>query len=95
LTVPTREFQLENIGIDYVCDACGEGTMERFGPIVLTSNPPLFEHKCNKCGASQFFNMTYPATGYRRKVTTPNLPVPPVNADTPKPATNWGSIEWP
>lgn len=50
--------------INYVCDECYDGNMERDGNIVLTSNPPLFPHKCNRCGYKMNFIDTYPKFVY-------------------------------
>lgn len=42
------------------CDKCGVGKMERDGNMVLTSNPPLYPHKCDNCGHKEVYPVTYP-----------------------------------
>lgn len=42
------------------CDKCGVGRMERCGNIVLTSEPPLYPHKCNNCGHEEAYTVIYP-----------------------------------
>lgn len=42
------------------CDKCGTGKMERNGNTVLTSNPPLYPHKCDVCGHDESYPVAYP-----------------------------------
>lgn len=47
------------------CDACGEGMMEPVENGVgvfeaYATNPPLYKHRCSKCGAAQLFHTKFP-----------------------------------
>ena len=42
------------------CDKCGEGIMERDGNEVFASYPPLYPHKCDKCGYKTNYHVSYP-----------------------------------
>lgn len=42
------------------CDKCEIGIMERNGNIILTSEPPLYPHKCNNCGHEEAYAVIYP-----------------------------------
>lgn len=57
-----RAFNLHPVGIKYICENCNEGEMiiDKDNPIILTSNPPLIPHKCNKCGCEMRLMKTYP-----------------------------------
>ena len=59
---PNEEaFEVRPIGIRYKCEFCqdGEQIVDPKGA-VLTSMPPLFPHKCNKCGKTMHLPKTYP-----------------------------------
>lgn len=46
--------------VNYICDNCEEGHMLPTG-VCLPVNPPLYPHKCDKCGAEMRFRATkYP-----------------------------------
>lgn len=62
--MPEKEFEVKTVGIDYVCDVCGVGTMSHTG-IVLSSNPPQYPHKCWNCGHEQTYYSRYPRTETR------------------------------
>lgn len=49
--------------VDYICDKCGEGGMVFTGQVAL-SNPPQHYHRCEVCGWTQAFPLTYPRTEY-------------------------------
>ena len=36
--------------VNHVCPKCGQGTMKLDEGIVLTSNPPQYRYKCDRCG---------------------------------------------
>lgn len=45
------------------CDKCREGKMmvdENNMLTLLTSYPPLYPHKCDKCGHEENYNVVYP-----------------------------------
>jgi transposase-like protein len=45
--------------VDERCPVCGQGWMRSTG-IVLTSNPPLYPHKCTSCNYQQTYSVQYP-----------------------------------
>jgi len=63
--MPEQEFELETVGVEYVCDTCGDGKMIS-GNMVLTSIPPQYPCVCNKCGATANMGRSYPTTITRR-----------------------------
>lgn len=64
--MPEQETKVETVVIDYVCDKCESGIMERSGSAAYLTEPMQFPHKCNKCGFEQTFKEVYPKVGYRR-----------------------------
>lgn len=60
-----RLKEVKTYRVDYVCDVCEEGRMKRDGGIVLMSEPPQYPHVCDKCGARQLFENSYPYITYR------------------------------
>ncbi len=54
-----RNYEVKTVGVEYVCDKCGQGTMRPTG-IMLTMSPPKWGHKCNHCGELADLNQTYP-----------------------------------
>lgn len=56
-----KTFQIKPLGVKYICEHCHEGEMISVNDnIMLTSNPPLFAHKCNKCGGELQLPRRYP-----------------------------------
>ena len=53
--------KVEVVMVDEKCPQCNKGYMRPTG-IVLTSNPPHYPHKCNKCGYEQTYGNTFPYT---------------------------------
>lgn len=47
--------------VDEKCQNCGQGWMRPNG-IVLTTNPPQFQHTCTNCGHKQNYTVKYPQT---------------------------------
>lgn len=47
--------------IEYICDSCKVGEMKPTG-IMLTCEPPLYQHKCTNCGEINSFRNNYPRT---------------------------------
>ena len=54
-------FSIKPIGVKRICEHCSEGEMVRDHdePIRMT-NPPLFPHKCKRCGGTLLLPKTYP-----------------------------------
>lgn len=47
--------------VEYRCDFCGEGVMERIGGFVSTyTGKEEIAHWCNKCSKMIFLNKSYP-----------------------------------
>ena len=42
--------EVKTLSVHMKCDKCQNGLMEPDGNIVLTTEPPLYPHKCNNCG---------------------------------------------
>lgn len=64
--MPEQLFPIKVVGVDYICDACGQGNMEPYGNEILTSYSPRFPHKCSNCGYKQSFTERYPAVRHQR-----------------------------
>lgn len=60
------EHKAESVIVDYVCDACKQGIMERDGFIILSSIPEQYPHKCSKCGHKANLFDAYPKIIHRR-----------------------------
>lgn len=57
------EVEVRPYAIKYLCDACGEGYMERnieLGDIAYMTNPPKWKHKCGACGHTELLTKAYP-----------------------------------
>lgn len=59
-----REFPIEQVGVEYVCDTCQQGTMHVSGNLLLT-HPMKWPHRCNKCGAEEALIEKYPIVRFR------------------------------
>ncbi len=46
-----------------ICPSCKEGTLWYTGGMAL-SNPPMFQHQCNKCGRYQMLDNFTPTINY-------------------------------
>lgn len=55
-----RTWPARVVTVDYICDECGEGLMQRADNMALMSSPPRYWHQCNKCGHRQTFTVCYP-----------------------------------
>lgn len=64
--MPEQIFPIEVVGVDYICDNCGQGNMEPYGNVILTCDPPRIPHKCSNCGYDQSFTERYPAVRHQR-----------------------------
>ena len=62
-----QTFQIEVVGVDYVCDKCNAGTMHPHGQIAYMTDPIKIPHKCNNCGAIKNFSERYPTVRHLRK----------------------------
>lgn len=58
------EKKVQAVTIDYGCDKCGSGFM-RYTGLSLSSHPPQFVHRCNKCGYEETYRESYPHIEYR------------------------------
>ena len=65
-----RTFEIKQVGVEYVCDSCGVGTMEKTG-MALLSNPAQYVHRCNNCGHDASFRTTYPGIRMERVEVKP------------------------
>lgn len=63
-----RYYVIRPVGVEYVCDSCGVGTMECVaGSIVLASLPPQMLHRCTHCLAESYIvGKSYPEIRWER-----------------------------
>jgi predicted RNA-binding Zn-ribbon protein involved in translation (DUF1610 family) len=66
-----RTYQVRTVGVEYVCDQCGAGTMQLRGNTMLMSNPPQYPHQCDKCGHRQDLLAKYPTYRVERVESMP------------------------
>lgn len=59
----TKTFKLETFYARIYCDKCGEELKDT--GICKTICPPLYEHKCPKCGNVYYVNDLYPKIFYK------------------------------
>ncbi len=65
--------EVKTIIVEMVCDKCGEGKMLPSGNVMLSSNPMLYPHRCNKCGYEENYKVQYP---FHKLVPIENLREP-------------------
>jgi len=53
------EYDAKCVGVDYVCDSCGEGMMRSDGSAYCT-HPLTYVHECTTCGYRKDFKVQYP-----------------------------------
>lgn len=58
-------YDVKTISVDYMCDICKVGKM-KFTGSMLASNPPLWKHECDNCGAVLNLRYEYPLIRYER-----------------------------
>ena len=49
--------------VDMQCPDCGEGMM-KFNGLKLLTNPPKYQHICDKCGFCEDYPVQYPTITY-------------------------------
>ena len=52
--------EVKTLSVHMKCDKCQNGLMEPDGNIVVTTEPPLYPHKCNNCGYMENYLFRYP-----------------------------------
>lgn len=62
--------EVKTLTVHMKCDKCGNGLMLRDGNIILTTDPPLYSHKCNHCGNHENYHVMYP---YQKLIPLENL----------------------
>ena len=78
--MPEVSKPVQMVVIEYVCDKCKSGTMEKHGEIEISylTYPIKIPHKCNNCEAVQYFTEpAYPRIAYKE-----------INGDLDEPRTN-------
>jgi len=63
--MPEIKTKIDTYMVDYICDDCGKGTMQRFGGMLLTA-PPQYTYRCNNCGAIIQTFESYPSFIYEQ-----------------------------
>ena len=75
-----KKTEVRTIMVRLMCDKCEGGEMKPTG-LCLTSIPPQYPHKCDKCGAEVTVHRhTYPRTEYEE--VTPNVMYTPTDVHT-------------
>ena len=64
--MPEKTFPVQVVGVDYICDVCGQGKMEQAGNVVFTTHPPQIPHKCSNCDYERAFIERYPTVRHQR-----------------------------
>jgi len=59
--MPKVKKEVKTFEVVYECDMCDSGMMI-FTGVVLLSNPPKYEHKCDACGSMFNSGTQYPTT---------------------------------
>ena len=60
--------KIQMFEVDMICDVCSDGHMRSDGTVMAT-NPPLYPHRCDNCGATAEFPYIYPRMMYKYKGT--------------------------
>lgn len=65
-----REFQVETVGLEQVCEVCNTGVLEHNDNIKVIWDKEeecaKFTHRCNHCGAEELFDNKYPTVVHRK-----------------------------
>jgi len=63
-----RNFPIQVVGVEYICDECGIGTMEPRpdAAIKWSENPVQYPHRCSHCGATARLTERYPTVRHLR-----------------------------
>lgn len=69
-----RNFPIQVVGVEYICDKCGIGTMKPHGEVAWLTDPVQYPHSCTKCGATIALNERYPLVRHLR-VELDNAPL--------------------
>jgi len=67
-----KRTELRTFMVRLMCDKCSEGEMKPTG-IQLSSNPPKYPHKCDKCGAETTVRGGKPYPRIEHEEVTPNV----------------------
>lgn len=69
--------------VDMQCPECGEGFMRSNGFTLLT-NPPHYQHTCDKCGFCEAYLVQYPTITYvAAKDSTFRVDISPAKVENP------------
>jgi hypothetical protein len=69
-----RNFPIQVVGVEYICDECGVGSMERYGEVAWLTNPVQYPHRCSNCGSTEALSECYPLVRHLR-VEQDNAPL--------------------
>jgi len=66
--MPEREFEVEPVGIAYVCDSCGQGEMASAEDVETDEGSQAgWKHRCLNCGHEETLAESYPTIRFRVK----------------------------
>ena len=60
-----QEVKVETYLEKIICDRCKEGEMLPTGNNMYLTEPPKFEHMCNKCNNIEIYQEKYPTIKYK------------------------------
>jgi len=61
-----RNFPIQVVGVEYICDECGIGAMEPHGQVAWLTDPVQYPHRCSHCGATAGLTKRYPTVRHLR-----------------------------
>jgi|694.fasta_scaffold06610_19 DNA-directed RNA polymerase subunit RPC12/RpoP len=64
-----RNFPIQVVGVEYICDKCGIGTMKSHGKVACPADPVEYPHSCTHCGATAELTERYPTVRHLRVET--------------------------
>jgi hypothetical protein len=67
--MPIQRIYQKPYKVIWICDKCGDGIMEYSG-ISYSTNPPMYPHKCSKCGNPETVDNIYPRIEYENVYET-------------------------
>jgi len=65
-----KTFEVKPVLVEYFCDKaeCGGEVLLDQNSAVLTSHPPQYTHRCERCGEVYRFTKAYPIIDYKKGI---------------------------
>lgn len=64
--VSEKKFEIKTVGVDYVCDQCGDGVMVANGSFAPMSDPPQWQPLVQQVRIREAFFEKYPTLRFER-----------------------------